>query len=264
MSAGRFLGGAAMLAAAYLLYTKRAEPQVLYQPVAQPAPQPQRNYAPLISWGLDTAMNAFGKSSRSGGRWTELKPGGNGLQGILASLTSKSGASAGDARASGRADVNGLLQLIGGIEAPQGYDQVYGGSRIQPPRPITTMTVDEVIDWQNRSVRSGSASSAAGRYQIIRGTLGELKKGGHVRGSDTFDAATQDRLARVLMEKRGLSKYQSGGMSAETFANNLAKEWASLPVVNGKKRGSSYYGGDGLNKALTTPERVLSRLGVSV
>lgn len=51
------------------------------------------------------------------------------------------------------------------------------------------------------------------------------------------------------MNRRGLGSYKSGKMSAEAFANNLAKEWAGLPVVSGPKKGRSYYAGDGLNGA---------------
>ena len=56
-------------------------------------------------------------------------------------------------------------------------------------------------------------------------------------------------MALALLERRGLSKYKAGKISAEQFGNNLAKEWASFPVVTGSKRGRSYYAGDGLNKA---------------
>lgn len=161
--------------------------------------------------------------------------------------------------------INGLLGLIGGIEAPQGYNQVYGGSKISPPRPLTSMTVGEVLDWQDQSVRAGSASSAAGRYQFIRGTLRGLVRQGAVSTSDRFDETTQDRLAVQLMKGRGLEDYQSGRISAEKFGQNLSQEWASLPVVFNDKRGrpangQSYYSGDGLNKSLVDLNSVLSAI----
>ena len=155
---------------------------------------------------------------------------------------------------------NGILDLIGRLEAPQGYNQVYGGSRLMPPRPLENMTVAEVMDWQRRSVRAGSRSSAAGRYQIIGSTLQSLVNQGAVGLNDQFDRNTQDNLATVLMERRGLSNYKSGQITAQQFGNNLAKEWASLPVQTGRKAGRSYYDGDGLNHALTTPQAVLAAL----
>ncbi|KXF89950.1 hypothetical protein [Phaeobacter inhibens] len=161
--------------------------------------------------------------------------------------------------------VGSLLDLIGQHEAPKGYDQVYGGSKIAPPRPITQMTVGEVLEWQDRSVRAGSKSSAAGRYQIIRGTLRSLVRDGVVSMGSRFDKATQDRLATQLMNRRGLQSYLSGRMSETDFAQNLSKEWASLPVAIADKKGrpaagQSYYAGDGLNRALTSLENVFGAI----
>ena len=157
-----------------------------------------------------------------------------------------------------------LLSLIGSVEAPKGFDQVYGGSKLQPHRPITTMTLKEVRDWQQRSVEAGSKSSAAGRFQIIRRTLDALVAKGVASWGDRFNEENQTRLAIALMKGRGLNDFLAGKMSAKAFANNLAKEWASMPVVTptqGRWRrvmpGETYYAGDGLNKALVTPEEVL-------
>ena len=46
-------------------------------------------------------------------------------------------------------------------------------------------------------------------------------------------------------------------MSTEDFANNIAKEWASMPVVTGAAKGKSYYGGDGINKSLVSVDAFL-------
>lgn len=160
-----------------------------------------------------------------------------------------------------------ILSLIGSVEAPKGFDQVYGGSAIVPHRPITGMTLKEVRDWQQRSVEAGSKSSAAGRFQIIRRTLDALVSKGVATWGDRFDQKTQKRLAIALMKGRGLEAFVSGSMSAKAFANNLAKEWASMPVVTpvqGRWRrvqpGETYYAGDGLNKALVTPDEVLAAI----
>lgn len=163
--------------------------------------------------------------------------------------------------------VGALLNVIGRAEAPGGYDTVYHGSVIQPPRPITSMTVGEVLQWQDESVRAGSASSAAGRYQIIRGTLRDLVAMGAVSRGEKFDKGAQDRAARALLERRGLSDYRAGRISREAFAQNLAQEWAGLPVAikdrRGRSaRGQSYYAGDGLNAATVPLEDVLGALEV--
>ncbi len=153
-----------------------------------------------------------------------------------------------------------LLNMIGGMEAPQGYNQVYGGSLIRPPRPLTQMSVQDVLDWQARSIGAGSRSSAAGRYQVLRRTLLDAVRRGVVGTNERFSPDVQDRIALDLANRRGLSRYQAGKMTATDFANSLAREWASLPMVTGSRAGQSYYGGDGLNAALTTPEMVLGVL----
>lgn len=71
-----------------------------------------------------------------------------------------------------------LLDFIGSIEAPRGYDDYYRGVSSPPPRPLTTMTVREVLAWQDRIDRY-SKSEAAGRFQIIEDTLrGLVRKHG--------------------------------------------------------------------------------------
>ena len=156
--------------------------------------------------------------------------------------------------------LSGLLGLIRSVEAPQGFDQVYGGSKIPTPKPLTQMTVAEVQQWQRDSVAAGSKSSAAGGYQIISKTLASLVSDGTLSPNEKFDAEAQERGAISLMKRRGLDGYQNGRISPEKFANNLAKEWASLPVVTGSKTGRSYYAGDGLNKSLVRPDQVLAKV----
>lgn len=152
-----------------------------------------------------------------------------------------------------------LLKAIRAKEAPRGYGQVYGGV---PARfknvDVTKMTLNEVLDWQRQVVRAGSKSSAAGGYQFIHKTLLATMQRMGLKGDEVWTPELQDRMAVNLLEERGLNAYLSGRMSRTTFANNLAKEWASLPVVSGKKRGRSYYAGDGLNKSFHDPEDILA------
>jgi len=50
--------------------------------------------------------------------------------------------------------------MIYQAEANGDPDMIYGGCRINPPRPITQMTVREVRQFQDQMVQSGSRSSA--------------------------------------------------------------------------------------------------------
>jgi len=146
--------------------------------------------------------------------------------------------------------VRPLLDFIAKYESRGNYDAIWGGirNRDRPPKALTQMTVQEVLNWQD-SIDHHYMSEASGRYQILEDTLRGLYREAGVRRTDIFDEVTQDRLALQLLKRRGLVDYLEGRMRVSTFANSLAKEWASLPVVTGPNKGRSYYAGDGLNKA---------------
>ncbi|MFL5607724.1 MAG: hypothetical protein ACJ8AD_14835 [Gemmatimonadaceae bacterium] len=156
-----------------------------------------------------------------------------------------------------------LLDFIGSIEAPAGYDTVYSNAQKRvaslKARPITKRTVAEWIADGKR----GQASSAAGRYQFMRDTLKSLQKELGLRDQQVMDADLQDRLGYHLLRRRGYDLFMAGKLSVEGFGLNLAKEWASFPVlaaVQGAhlplKRGQSYYAGDKLNRALVQPAAI--------
>lgn len=154
--------------------------------------------------------------------------------------------------------VAGLLNFVGGLEAPAGYNQVYGKNR---SAPLDQMTVNQVLAFQDDMVKQGSPSSAIGRYQFLRGTLRGLLQEQGLTGSELFTPELQDKLAVALLQRRGLNRFLEGRMSLEKFGDNLASEWAALPLLSGPNRGKSKYAGDGLNNALTTAEMFEETLG---
>lgn len=151
-----------------------------------------------------------------------------------------------------------LLDFIAGYEAPRGYDTVYGNRMSQMPAPLTGMTVDEAIQqgpWRTRAF----GSSACGRYQFMAATLKALKASQRLTGDEVMTPDLQDRLGYALLLGRGYAKFMAGAMSVAAFGNEIAKEWASFPVLaatNGKRRGQSYYAGDGLNHVLVGADPV--------
>ena len=170
-----------------------------------------------------------------------------------------------------------IKTFIRKLEARGSFDTIWGGIKKAdyPSHNLTKMSVGEVLDWQRHIRAKGYRSTACGGYQFIYKTLSALVAQSKVPLSTKFDAALQDAFAERLMAARGLGKYISGQISAEAFCNELAKEWASLPVVVPVQRvtrskagkitkkwtvpvGASYYAGDGLNKAHVTPEAVLA------
>ncbi|WP_322883182.1 hypothetical protein U8C37_08960 [Sinorhizobium medicae] len=143
------------------------------------------------------------------------------------------------------------------------YDVIYGHNQGKLPQPLTTMTYGEVVDAQ-KGWSKRFRSSAAGGYQFMRATLIDLaKQVTSISGKDVFTPDLQDRLAYKLLLRRGYAEFIVGKITLVQFAENLAKEWASFPVLAATKgseravrRGQSYYAGDGLNKALVKPEEV--------
>lgn len=154
-------------------------------------------------------------------------------------------------------NVSALLDFIARFESRGDYNIVWGGIKgyDRPKKPLTTMTVGEVLAWQD-SIDARYMSEASGRYQIMEDTLRGLYRQAGVPLSANYDKETQDKLAVALLRRRGLDDYLAGTMSLHKFALALAKEWASLPIPfdlerGGRKylKGQSYYAGDGLNKA---------------
>lgn len=152
-------------------------------------------------------------------------------------------------------NVKPLLDFIGKIEGRGDYDIVWGGIKVKdrPPKRLTTMTIREVLAWQDR-IDPRYMSEAAGVYQILEDTLRGLYAEAGLTLDSLFDRDGQDALAIQLLKRRGLKNFQAGQISVDEFCNRLAKEWASLPIVTGPGRGKSFYGGDGLNKSLVSVE----------
>jgi len=141
------------------------------------------------------------------------------------------------------------------------YDVIYGHNQDKLAKPITSMALGELIDMQ-ASFTKKYKSSASGGYQFMRATLQDLAHELGLRGAQVFDPDLQDRLAYHLLKRRGYEAFMAGKISRAEFGKRLAQEWASFPVLETTKggtravvtRGQSFYAGDGLNKALVSPE----------
>jgi len=160
-----------------------------------------------------------------------------------------------------------VRDLIGKYESRGDYNIVYGGipARLRPAK-LTDMTVGDVIAWQRAVVNQGAASSAAGKYQIIRKTLESL----NFPADAKFNEYTQDAMGDALLDRRGFKSFLTGKKSIEDMAIDLAKEWASFPVPKDMrgasrsvKKGQSYYSGDGLNTAHASVDEVYAALNAA-
>ena len=180
--------------------------------------------------------------------------------------------STGDITAATQTAATPLLDLIGNKES-NGYDDISRlVKRRKPSQPITEMTIQEILDWQE-SIDRFQLSEAVGRYQIMEDTLrgynndktvgpgSPLSKRAGLSNSALFSPENQDKLALALLNFRGLNKFLNGDITRDQFANNLASEWAALPLVIGPKKGFSKYDKDAAgNSARCTVGEVLEAI----
>lgn len=149
-----------------------------------------------------------------------------------------------------------LLTFVRALEA-RGYDDYERRIPVPPPRPLTRMTLGEVLDWQASVRAAGAPSTAAGGYQVIGATLEHLVRTHGLDRGALFDPAMQDRIAKLLVAECG----EPGPPSRHPeFGNCLAGIWAALPMTSGRRKGRSAYEGVAGNRALTDPGTVLAVL----
>ena len=152
-----------------------------------------------------------------------------------------------------------LLNLIAKAESRGNYN-AYFGNASNTSIDFTSMTIAEVLNWQAEYIKKGSPSSAVGRYQILNTTLSGLVDQHNIDKNQRYDKKTQDELAIMLLERRGSIAYVNKDITQKEFAASIAKEWASLPKVNGENPEKSYYHSDGLNKSLVQVGEVLDAI----
>jgi len=151
-----------------------------------------------------------------------------------------------------------LLDFIGQFESKGGdYNILYGGYDGETDKPLTEMTIAEVLKLQENMKSSGS--SAVGAHQIINKTLKEeIKKQGVTKDS-LFTPELQDKIILGrLKTMRGFDKFLEGKDDTDIFMKNLSKEFASFP---NPETGKSYYDGDDVgNKSLVGVDEVRNKL----
>ena len=138
-------------------------------------------------------------------------------------------------------EVDDLLGAIGKAEGgSMGYDAINRGKAGDTPGGmpgLSKMSVGEVMKMQD-----DKKVFAAGKYQIIPSTLKGLVDSGVVSKEDKFDAATQDKLANELIQRRLVK----AGNDPIKQQYELSKEFASIA---NPYTGVSYYADRGNNKA---------------
>jgi len=143
-----------------------------------------------------------------------------------------------------------FLELLGFIEGPDGYNEVTGFATRQPIKPVTSMTINEVLDFQRMLRQQGAKSSAMGRYQYVYKTLLYLTDTHNIDRNRLFDASMQDHLTRLEMSRCG---FYDQDTTVSELGDCLAHVWAALPLLTGENRGKSRYRNTGINFVQTSP-----------
>jgi muramidase (phage lysozyme) len=111
----------------------------------------------------------------------------------------------------------------GDTNSRSGYDTIYGYG--QTPKPLSQMTLDEVRQQQDQM----DGPTPVGRYQINKGTLGDLQNKLGLSDDTVFSPEVQDQMAQQLMAQRGKWKdFINGQISADQFGQNVSGTWSSL------------------------------------
>lgn len=112
-----------------------------------------------------------------------------------------------------------MIRVAEGTSGPDGYSTMVGGSLFRSfhdhPRVLVTITS------RGQQIKS----SAAGAYQILRGTWDEVRSR---LGLPDFSPSSQDRAAVELIRRRGALADVRAGRFADAL-QKCRKEWASLP-----------------------------------
>ena len=159
-----------------------------------------------------------------------------------------------------------LLDLVYNTEnGKRDYNLWNTQTQILPTKSMTDMTVQEVMDIQEQNL--GNNGGAAGAGQIKLPTMKFLIKNNTLDANELFSPEAQDRAHMRLLRRRGLDAFERGDMPLDDFALELAKEYASFPLlspIGDKKVGQSYYVGKAQNNALITPESFVVGLNNSL
>ena len=114
-------------------------------------------------------------------------------------------------------------------------------------KKLSNMTLKEIKKYQAiKSFDNPDKLFAVGNAQFNPETFIMTAKGLDLPDDTVFSSKTQDKMGMWLITNKRpeLGKYLSGdsGVTLEKAHMELAKEFASVPVPYGKKKGNSYYG----------------------
>jgi hypothetical protein len=154
--------------------------------------------------------------------------------------------------------VRNLLDLIYSAESGRNYDAWNTQTKIRSERPLTELTVAEIMAIQDKN--KDNDGGAAGAGQIKKSTMQLLLNNKILSRDDKFTPEVQDRAHLFLLQNRGLNDFLSGQIDLNEYGHRLSKEYASLPSMKGKTPDMSYYEGEAKNSARVKPAEINAQL----
>ena len=157
------------------------------------------------------------------------------------------------------------IEISKGEGGYNSYNRGIAGDSTTAVLDITQMTINEIMTKQSTKSSNGKRELfAVGRYQMIPVTLAEAVKNKKlgVSPTDLFSPETQEKLFMHLIYKRPyLIGYLTGKSSdIDAAVNDLAREFASLPMTNGKGRYDDDKAGNKASGGLDRVEKIKSIL----
>ena len=157
------------------------------------------------------------------------------------------------------------IEISKGEGGYNSYNRGIAGDSTTAVLDITQMTINEIMTKQSTKFSNGKRELfAVGRYQMIPVTLAEAVKNKKlgVSPTDLFSPETQEKLFMHLIYKRPyLIGYLTGKSSdIDAAVNDLAREFASLPMTNGKGRYDDDKAGNKASGGLDRVEKIKSIL----
>ena len=157
------------------------------------------------------------------------------------------------------------IEISKGEGGYNSYNRGIAGDSTTAVLDITQMTINEIMTKQSTKFSNGKRELfAVGRYQMIPVTLAEAVKNKKlgVSSTDLFSPETQEKLFMHLIYKRPyLIGYLTGKSSdIDAAVNDLAREFASLPMTNGKGRYDDDKAGNKASGGLDRVEKIKSIL----
>ena len=108
---------------------------------------------------------------------------------------------------------------------------------VKSPKPLTSMTMNEVMQWGDYLRSSqGLNSSAKGAFQITNTTQRDAMTGLGIPGSAMFSPENQQRMAMWIYQNQGIGAWEGFKSGGSGVAQSVSTVGASIDSLEANKR----------------------------